>query len=109
MSSAWSIDHSPGPMTASSSPQNVSVITYSQPSPGRKMKKPLPRWLVIQATSITPITAAPASGVSRPSSSSEPPTISVMLASQAWRMPASCPGWRTSRPSPRSCRPGRCG
>ena len=48
-------------------PAMVRVITYSQPSPGRKMKKPLPRWLVTIATSITPITAAPANGVRSPS------------------------------------------
>ena len=42
--------------------ERSSVITYSQPSPGRKMKKPLPRWLVMSATSIVPTTADAASG-----------------------------------------------
>ena len=55
------------------------------------MKKPLPRWLVIQATSITPITAAPPSGVRKPRTSSVPPAISVRLASQAWRIPGFIP------------------
>ena len=66
ISRAWSRDHSPAPRMAMAKPAMVRVITYSQPSPGRKMKKPLPRWLVTMATSITPITAAPPKGVSRP-------------------------------------------
>ena len=58
-------------------------MTYSQPSPGRKMKKPLPRWLIAQATNMTPTTPAAANGVSNPSSSASPPPISVTLASHA--------------------------
>jgi hypothetical protein len=81
-------------------PVMVRVITYSQPSPGRKMKKPLPRWLVTMATSITPITAAPPSGVSRPRTSIAPPTTSVMLASQACTMPGFMPRLANQRPVP---------
>ncbi len=57
-------------------PMAVSTMTYSQPSPGRKMKNPFLRWLVIQATSMTPTTPAAAMGVSRPSTSSAPAPIS---------------------------------
>ena len=81
-------------------PTIVRVITYSQPSPGRKMKKPLPRWLVTMATSITPITAAPANGVRRPTTSSAPPTTSVMLATHACRMPGFMPRLANQRAVP---------
>ena len=82
-SSAWSSDHVPGPIAPIVTPTIPSVITYSQPSPGRKMKKPLPRWLIAQATNITPTTPAAANGVSSPRINASPPPISVMLASQA--------------------------
>ncbi len=99
-SRALSRDHSPAPRMAITNPVMVRVITYSQPSPGRKMKKPLPRWLVTMATSITPITAAPPSGVSRPSTSSAPPTTSVRLASQACTMPGFMPRLANQRAVP---------
>ena len=45
-------------------PMAVSTMTYSQPSPGRKMKKPFLAWLATRATTIVPTTAAAADGVS---------------------------------------------
>ena len=53
-------------------PTMPSVITYSQPSPGRKMKNPLPRWLIAHATAITPTMPAAANGVSSPSEQQDP-------------------------------------
>ena len=81
-------------------PMAVSTMTYSHPSPGRKMKKPLPRWLVIHATSITPTTPAAATGVSSPSTSSAPEAISTRLAIQAWRIPGRIPSEWNQRPVP---------
>src|SRR5690606_26106429 len=100
MSSTSSSAHSPGPSTASASPTMVRVMTYSHPSPGRKMKNPLPRWLVTQATSMTPTTAAPPSGVSSPRASEMPAATSDRLASQAWTTPGRMPRLSNHRAVP---------
>ncbi len=90
----------PGPRVPTTTPRMVRVITYSHPSPGRKMKKPFPRWLVIQATSITPTTPAPASGVSRPRIRRVAAPTSVRLAVQAWRIPGFMPRLSNQRAVP---------
>ena len=64
------------------------------------MKKPFPRWLVIQATSITPTTPAPASGVSRPRIRRAAAPTSVRLAVQAWRIPGFMPRLSNQRAGP---------
>src|SRR4051794_21993765 len=64
------------------------------------MKNPFFRWLVIQATTITPTTPAPASGVRRPTTSRAPEPISVRLASQAWRAPGFIPRLSNQRAVP---------
>ena len=92
--------HWPGPMVPTTTPMAVRTMTYSQPSPGRKMKKPFFRWLVIQATTMTPTTPAPASGVSSPSTSRPPAPISTRLAIQAWRIPGRMPNEWNQRPVP---------
>ncbi len=81
-------------------PMAVSTITYSQPSPGRKMKKPFLRWLVIHATSMTPTTPAAATGVSTPSTSAPPAATSTRLAIQACRIPGRMPSDSNQRPVP---------
>ena len=74
----------PAPSAPMAMPTMPSVITYSQPSPGRKMKNPLPRWLIAHATAMTPTMPAAANGVSSPTISRRIPLpISVRLASQA--------------------------
>ena len=78
----------------------VSTITYSQPSPGRKMKNPFLRWLVTQATTMTPTTPAPPNGVRSPSTRRAPAPISVMLAVQAWNHPGFMPRLSNQRPVP---------
>ena len=78
----------------------VNTITYSQPSPGRKMKNPFFRWLVTQATTMTPTTPAPPTAVSRPNTSSTPAPISVILAVQAWNHPGLMPRLSNHRPVP---------
>ena len=100
MSSASSSDHSPGPMAPTATPIRASVMTYSHPSPGRKMKKPLPRWLITNATTITPITPAAPSGVSSPSTSARPAASSVTLASHACSRALRIPIDANHRPVP---------
>src|SRR5262249_41542291 len=67
MPMAWSSDQSPAPMVPTAKAVTAIMATYSQPCPGRKMKKPLLRWAVTPATSITPMTMAAATGVNSPS------------------------------------------
>src|SRR5262249_34084227 len=85
MPAAWSTDRRPGPSSARTSEVTESTSTYSYPS--LKTKNPLGRWARTPATSITEMTAAQASGVSRPASSSAPAPTSVATLSHACSLP----------------------
>jgi len=88
----------PGPVIAIPVATTARTNTYSQPS--ATLKNPLGRCTVQPATTISPTTPAAASGVSRPTASIRPATISVMVASQAWNRPGRIPMESNQRPVP---------
>ena len=83
MSTAWSSDHWPGPITPTEAATTAIDAQYSQPWLGLKMKKPTFQWATTMATVITPIIPAAASGVRKPAANMTPAPISVAAARRA--------------------------
>src|SRR5581483_5691834 len=71
----WSSDHRPGPVSASAVAPLPRTNGYSKPPDW--LKNPLDRWAAPMAATITPMTAAAASGVSSPTASPRPPASSA--------------------------------
>ena len=69
----------------------ASVATDSQPSPGRKMKNPLCRWLVMRATSMVPTTPARGHRGEEADRQGILQLISLREAVQPWRIPGFMP------------------
>jgi len=88
---AESSEYRPGPVPAMPAATAMNAPVYSQPCPGRKMKKPFFACATTVATTMTPIVAAAARGVSRPTASAIPAVISVPAASTAATRPLRIP------------------